>query len=192
MSSTTTPSIQAAIQHLRAEIIAPDWRLSPQRLIRLRAALASLRPLFAMRNHALALLKMANSIVDHIENDDRQQIIFIEFLKEALAHIVNFYDEDHADPEREKETAQRLYKRFQSLNISLSTGEPQTRQDERNIASLLLDNLESLANETAILPGLLEQVGPLSPEDSRRAASLLGKISAAINIVWAHLPSATK
>ncbi len=179
--------MNAAIQQLRAEIIAPVWQLSPQRIIRLRSAFATLSDFFAHRTHALALLKMATSVVDHLEHHDNQSNA-VDFLKEAMAHIVSLYEDDEQDPHREKETASRAYKRFLRLNISLIKGSPQSPNPGQT-ASELLDKLETLSKETSHLPHLLEQAGPLSPEDIQRASALLGKISAAINIVWAHLPS---
>ncbi len=188
--SPTTPSTNAAIQQLRAEIIAPVWQLSPQRIIGLRSAFARLNSFFAHRTHALALLKMATSVVDHLEHHDNQSNA-VDFLKEAMAHIVSLYEDDEHDPHREKETASRAYKRFLRLNISLTKGGTQPPNPGRNAAELL-DNLETLSKETSRLPHLLEQAGPLSPQELTRATALLGKISAAINIVWAHLPPTPK
>lgn len=185
--SPTTPSINAAIQQLRAEIIAPVWQLSPQRIIRLRTALASLASFFTNRPHALALLKMATSVVDHSEHHENH-CNTVDFLKEAMAHIVSLYEDDEYDPDREKETASRAYKRFLRLNISVAKGSPQASNQGQNISELLA-KLKTLSEETAHLPSLIEQIEGLSPEEIKRATALLGKISAAINIAWAHLPS---
>jgi MinD-like ATPase involved in chromosome partitioning or flagellar assembly len=181
-------SIHAAIEQLRAEIIAQAWQLSPQRLIRLKAALVSLNQVFAQRPHALVLVKMARSVVDHIEQQGNQARV-VDFLKENLAHIVNIYEEDEHDPDQEKEKASRAYKHFLRLNISLIK---EDQQELQRHPSLLLEKLESLAHEITQLPDLLEQSRPLAPEDSKRATALLGKISAAINIIWARLPPPPK
>lgn len=186
--SSVTLSINAAIQVLRAEIIAPTWEISPQRLVQLRAALSDLNVFFATRPHALALLKMATSVVVHIEQQDSQAKA-VDFLKEAMAHIVSLYEDDEYDPEREKETASRAYKRFLRLNINFSKESLQAPSPARNTTHLL-DTLADVAIETANLPVLLMQAGTLSPADQKRVASLLGKISTAINIVWARLPPA--
>ncbi|MBU1639809.1 MAG: hypothetical protein KKG53_04920 [Proteobacteria bacterium] len=189
MSSPTTPSISTAIEQLRAEIIAPDWQLSPQRLTRLKAALFKLDSFFTNRSHALTLLKMAISVVGHLEQHGNQ-VNAVDFLKEDLAHIVSLYEDDEYDPVKEKETADRAHKRFLRLNIYLAE-DPLASASKVQDAAKLLDALETLVTETAHLPDLLKLSGPLSPDDRNRAASLLGKISAAINITWAHLPPAS-
>lgn len=170
--------------------MATDWQLSPQRLIRLKAALFKLNSFFTNRSHALALLKMAISVVGHLEQYGNQ-INAVDFLKEDMAHIVSLYEDDEYDPVKEKETAGRAYKRFLRLNICLAKDPLELASQDPN-ASKLLGALETLVTETAHLPVLLEQSGPLSADDRNRAASLLGKISAAINITWAHLPPASQ
>lgn len=189
MPSPTTSSSDAAIQHLRAEIISPVWHLSPPRITPLRTALASLTSFFAKRAHGLALLKMATSVVDHIEQQGNEAKV-LDFLKENLAHIVSFYEEDDSDPEKEKETVRRAYKRFLRLNIRLTTPEGLPATNKEQNASALLAKLEKLSKESALLPRLLEQTDQLSTEDRERAATLFDTISCAINIAWAHLPSA--
>lgn len=190
MSSTPLPPIDNAIGQLRAEIIAQDWQLSPQRIARLRDALASLRIFFASHSHALALLKMAISVVDHIEKQGSQAKA-LDFLKENLAHIVSIYEDDTNNADHAREIVSRAYKRFRRLDISLSTDSNPVPDLGQNVLALL-NKLEALANEAAHLPQLLAQSGNLDPEERKRAATLLGKISSAINIVWAQLPSPPK
>ena len=190
MSPPINLSVNEAIQQLRAEIIAPDWQLSPQRIARLREALKTLTSVFSNRAHALALIKMAESVVDHIEKGGNQTSA-IDFLKEDLAHIVALYDEDSYDPAHEKEKASRAYKRFMRLGITLSKDKIRTANQTVN-TSLFLEKLTSLAHEADQLHALLGQSGTLSADEGRQAEELLGKISAAINIVWAHIPTANR
>lgn len=187
MPSPTTSSSDAAVQYLRAEIISPVWHLSPQRITQLRTALASLTSFFAKRAHGLALLKMATSVVDHIEQQGNEAKV-LDFLKENLAHIVSFYEEDDSDDEKEKETVRRAYQRFLRLNIRLTPESLPATNQEQN-ASALLAKLEILSKESALLPRLFEQTDHLSPADREKAETLLGTISSAINIALSHLSS---
>ncbi|MEN8256317.1 MAG: hypothetical protein ABFS09_00455 [Thermodesulfobacteriota bacterium] len=186
MSPSNTSSTHEAIQQLRAEIIAPDWQLSPQRIVRLKAAFAALNSYFHGRPHPLALLRMASSAINHFEKDDPQADA-MDFLKEDMAHIVNAYEDDEHDPAKEKETASRAYKRFLRLNISLAQDELKTADQTINTTKLL-ERLTALAEDAGQLPALLEKKDALTAEQGQQAAVLLGKISAAINIAWAHLP----
>ncbi len=190
MSPSQSHSIDTAIAQLRAEIIAPDWQLSPQRITHLRAALTTLTSFFAERSHALALLKMASSVVDHIDHHEAQAPA-LDFLKEDMAHIVSLYEDDIVDADRDKDIVKRAYKRFRRLNISIAA-ESSLVPEQKNNTLRLLNKLENLAEQAGDLPALLAQTGPLSPEETKRAAALLGKISAAINVVWARLPSSHK
>ncbi len=186
MSPTIIISTDEAIQQLRAEIIAPDWQLSPQRINRLKAAFARLNSYFKGRSHPLALLRMAASVIAHFEKDDSQPNA-IDFLKEDMAHIVTLYEEDEENPEQEKLIVSRAYKHFLRLNISLIPDEHKTANQAINSAKLL-ERLAVLAEEAGQLPGLLEKTGVLDAEQGQQATESLGKISAAINRVWAHLP----
>lgn len=172
-------AIHAAIEQLRAEIISQDWRLSPRRLVLLRAAFGRLSSFFALRSHALALLKMAVSVVNHLEQHGVQAAA-LDFLKEDMAHIVSLYEEDEEDAGHEKELVRRTYKRFLRLNIPLLKGEVHSHGKHQN-SSALLEKLESILQQVAHLPGLQEQTGTLSLEEEERVAALLTKISTAVS-----------
>ncbi|MDR9500950.1 MAG: hypothetical protein RI601_04065 [Desulfurivibrionaceae bacterium] len=172
-------AIHAAIEQLRAEIISQDWRLSPRRLILLRAAFGRLSSFFSHRSHALALLKMAISVVNHMEQHSIQPAD-LDFLKEDMAHIVSLYEEDEEDAVQEKEIVRRTYKRFLRLNIPLVKGGVHGNGRHQN-GSALLEKLESILQQVAHLPGLLEQTGTLSLEEEERVAALLTNISTAVS-----------
>lgn len=188
MSPPSSHFADSAIEQMRAEIIAQDWQLSSQRITRLREAFAHLSAFFKNRSHALALLRMACSVLDHIDQQGCDEANALDFLKEDMAHIVNLYEDDEYDPERTEQTVRRAYKRFLRLNINLTKEEfqPVIKTDH---SAPLLETLEALFKEASQLQTLLDQTGPLSPEDNLKATALLGKIAAAINITWARLPS---
>jgi hypothetical protein len=186
MSSPPLPSIPAALDQLRAEILSPDWRLSPQRLGRLRAALCRLNTFFAHRRHLLALLKMAISVVVFLE-EEGDQTTAVDFLKEALAHIVRLHEEEDHDPDHEQEIVRRAYRRFQRLAIPLHTGPlPGPRPDGQGAE--LLAALEDLVERAGRLSLLLPGVDRLSPAESRRAADRLGDLAASLARAQARLP----
>lgn len=192
-TSPLTPmssAIHAAIEQLRAEIISQDWQISPRRLILLRGAFGRLSSFFAQRSHALALLKMAISVVNHLEQHG-VQAAGLDFLKENMAHIVSLYEEDEEDTGREKELVRRTYKRFLRLNIPLLKGEVHSHGEHQS-SSALLEKLESILQQVAPLPGLLEQSGTLSQEEEERVAALLIKISTAVSRATSNGPSASR
>lgn len=185
MTPSANLSLSESVQQLRAEILAPDWQLSPQRIARLQAALRTLATFFHERPHALALLKMAASVLEHI-NSTGGAVRDIDFLKEVMAHIVGLHDDDEPDRQRDQETASKAYKRFQRLGIEL--GKTPAAQADPEAGRALVAKLNNLAKEAALLPDMLRAAGELSSDERQQVATQLGKISGALNIVWAHLP----
>lgn len=108
-------AIEESIQRLKAEIIAQDWRLSPKRASQLEAAFDCLRQRFKSRKATHAMLVMAGSVLDYIKKKGGTPPDTIDFLKEAMAHIVSLYEELAYDPDKEEEVFQRLFNRFNRL-----------------------------------------------------------------------------
>ena len=115
MENETTLAIEESIQRLKAEIIAQDWRLSQNRASQLEAAFACLRQRFKNRKATHAMLIMAGSVLDYIKKKGGTPSETIDFLKEAMAHIVNLYEDLSYDPQKEEQIFQTLFKRFQRL-----------------------------------------------------------------------------
>ncbi len=67
MEPEVTLSIEESIQRLKAEIIAQDWRLSPNRASQLEAAFNCLRQRFMTRKATHAMLVMAESVLNYIK-----------------------------------------------------------------------------------------------------------------------------
>ena len=122
-----TLSIDESLQKLKAEILAQDWRLPPRRIEPLEQAFACLTQRFKSRKHVLAILTMADSVLRYLkkqENDPPPACI--DFLKEAMAHVVSIHEDGKFDPEREEALFKRVYSQFSLLKQLVQ----KERQDE--------------------------------------------------------------
>lgn len=128
-----TLSVEDSILRFKAEIIAQDWRLSPKRADQLEAAFACLREHFKGRKATHAMLVMAANVLGYIKNHGASPPATIDFLKEAMAHIVNLHEELADDPVREEEIFQGLFARFTTLKekIQLKASGLPSRRPER-------------------------------------------------------------
>lgn len=108
-------SIEESIQRLKAEIIAQDWRLSPRRAEQLSGAFSCLKQRFKTRRATHAMLVMADSVLAHIMKNGADPPETIDFIKEAMAHVVDLYEDLSFDPEKEDKVFKRLFKRFDIL-----------------------------------------------------------------------------
>jgi len=108
-------SLDDAILRLKAEIIAQDWRLSPKRIEQLEAAFTSLGEPFKGRKAPHAMLVMATNVLGYIKKRGPSPPETIDFLKEAMAHLVNLHEDLTDDPGREEEILQSLFARFTTL-----------------------------------------------------------------------------
>ena len=131
-----TLSIEDSILRLKAEIIAQDWRLSPKRAGQLESAFVCLLDHFKHRKATHAMLVMAANVLGYIKNRGASPPETIDFLKEAMAHIVSIYEDLADDPPKEDEIFQSLFARFTTLKEKIqqkSTGKTssvQTSQPE--------------------------------------------------------------
>ncbi len=122
-----TLSIEDSILRLKAEIIAQDWRLSPKRAELLDSAFRSLLEHYKHRKATHAMLVMAANVLEYIKNRGASPPETIDFLKEAMAHIVSLYEDLADDPPKEEEVFQSLFARFTTLKEKIqhkSAGKP--------------------------------------------------------------------
>lgn len=110
-----TLSIEDSILRLKAEIIAQDWRLSPKRASQLESAFQCLLDHFKNRKATHAMLVMATNVLSYTKNRGASPPETIDFLKEAMAHIVNIYEDLDDDHPKEEEIFQSLFSRFSAL-----------------------------------------------------------------------------
>jgi len=117
-------SIDESIQRLKAEILVQDWRVSPRRLEYLEAAFVCLKNRFKSRKGMLAILAMAEGVVDYLKKRPEEDVApeVIDFLKETIAHVVSLYEDRDYDPEHEGELYKRVYLRFTTLKQRLQGG----------------------------------------------------------------------
>jgi len=128
-------SIDESIQRLKAEIIAQDWGLSTKRIDLLEAAFACLQQRFKSRKAAHAILIMAGSVLDYVKRKgESTPTVSIDFLKEAMAHIVNLYETDDFDPESEEKLFKGLFYRFQGLKKKIREEKERADGKEEEIA----------------------------------------------------------
>ena len=117
-------SPEESIQRLKAEIIAQDWRLPEKRATLLTAALHALKGSFNNRKAAFAVLIMASNILRYLQKMNGQQVAgTVDFLKEALAHIVTFYEAPMRDLVQEKKICNMLYRRFNQLKEKIQASQ---------------------------------------------------------------------
>ena len=189
-TETTTLSIEESIQRLKAEIIAQDWRLSPNRANRLDAAFACLRQRFKSRKATHAMLVMSGSVLDYIRKKGGSPPETIDFLKEAMAHVVSLYEELAYDPEKEEQIFQKLFSRFTQLKEKIKQ-----KKSGPLTTPLPIDEVQSLP-ETAENPfttGLTPTSSSFSTfnntdiehliDDLKTALEKAGKIGSAIEQV---------
>lgn len=115
-SQAVTLSIDESLQKLKAEILAQDWRLPPKRIEPLEQAFACLKQRFKNRKHVHAILTMADSVLLYVkkqEGDAPPQCI--DFLKEAMAHVVSIHEDGKFNPEQEEALFKRVYSQFTLL-----------------------------------------------------------------------------
>jgi hypothetical protein len=162
-----TLSVEDSILRFKAEIIAQDWRLSPKRANQLEAAFTCLREHFTERKATHAMLVMATNVLSYVKNHGASPPETIDFLKEAMAHIVNLHEDLADDPIRDEEVFQALFARFSALKEKIqhkSTGMP-SRTPGRQLApspsfpaaALNQADTANLLPELVGLPQLIEE-----------------------------------
>lgn len=163
-------SIDESIKRLKMEIIAQDWGLSEKRIELLEAAFACLKQRFKSRKAAHSILIMAGSVLEYVkrrgENTPSESI---DFLKEAMAHIVNLYESDEFDPDKDEKLFKGLYFRFNALKEKIkaerekggaeqpvaaeetAAGEQSPERDEFDEDILVPENIERLRKKVFTL-----------------------------------------
>lgn len=120
MVSAVVLSLDESIQQLKKEIIAQDWRLPQRRIKPLEEAFVRLKQTFKNQKDTLAILVMADNVIKYIKKYDiTDDPDFIDFLKEAMAHVVTIYEEEEFSPEQEHQLFQRVYSQFGRLRQKL-------------------------------------------------------------------------
>lgn len=115
-------STEESIARLKAEIIAQDWRISPKRTEMIKAALHCLQEHFEGRKATQAMLIMALNVLDLIRRKGSNPPETVDFLKEAMAHLVELYEDLEYSPSREDKIFRSLFAHFTKLKELIKTG----------------------------------------------------------------------
>lgn len=114
-------SLDESIQKLKTEILSQDWSLPQKKIEPLQAAFNCLKNRFSTRKSALDILSMADSVLLYARKRQSQvPPCCIDFLKEAMAHVVNIYEEGKFDPGRDAELCKRMYAKFVRLKEQIA------------------------------------------------------------------------
>jgi len=114
---------EEAFQRLRAEILAQDWRLSSRRIEALFMAFDTLERVFEARKGPVYILGMARGALDYLKRrGDEALPAALDFLKEALAHLVSIYEDENMTAGREAELFNKAYERFNKLKERIKSG----------------------------------------------------------------------
>jgi hypothetical protein len=114
-------TLDDALLRLKGELLAPDWQLNDRRAVGLLRALAVVEGYTRLRRAVLMVCAMARAAVDYLRpRGSAAPPAVLDFLKQALAHLVVMLEEDELDSAREEEIMDRLYGRFMQLKAWLA------------------------------------------------------------------------
>jgi hypothetical protein len=116
-------SIPEALQYMKAEILAQDWRLSPRRIETLTLAFAAIEKDSGSRQALAQMLGMARATLEYIGRHGNKALPDVfDFQKESLAHLVNLIEDHELTSTGEAEICRRAYERFEALKKKLASG----------------------------------------------------------------------
>lgn len=173
-------SIDESIRILKAEIIAQDLQLPPRRIAPLQEALACLKLRFKSRKNILAILGMAEGVIRYQQQHGvHSDPDCLDFLKEAMAHVVNVYEEGKFDPVGEEALGKRMYKRFAGLRQTMAA---RREGDEQPPAQPVATAVATPTAKTAAAPAA--NPGPANPRPNPAPAAVSPK-------PWDYAPAAS-
>jgi hypothetical protein len=112
-----------ALARIKAEVMAPDWRLNQRRLEGLRLALAELAGGLGGRHNLGHLLAMAQAALVWQERyGESAPPAVLDFLKQALARLADLLEDEVASAERDAEIFNKVHARFIELRQLLAAG----------------------------------------------------------------------
>lgn len=116
-------TLDEALLRLKAEVLAPDWRLNERRAAGLLQALAVVAAGCRGRRPLLGICGMSRAALDyHRARGEGAPPAVLDFGKQALAHLVALLEEEDSGATMEEETFARLHDRFQRLKERLRAG----------------------------------------------------------------------
>ncbi len=121
-----------ALEIIRAEILAQDWRLSPSRRERIREALALYADQVRSRRGFAYIHSMAGGILAYLErHGEAAKSAAIDLLKECLAHLLAFFEGRDISRAREAEIFHGVFGRFQRLKKEIRVDKKSVEPGEK-------------------------------------------------------------
>lgn len=112
---------EAAMARIRAEIMASDWRLNRRRAEGLRVALAAVESAADGSKAFRYLLEMTLVALAYQEKrGEEAPPMVLDFLKQALAQVVTFIEEEQLPAERGTEIFNKVHLSFINLKRQLA------------------------------------------------------------------------
>lgn len=114
---------EEARARIKAELLAPDWRLNRRRAEGLRLALAVVAGELAGRPSVGLLMEMAKAALDWQEgHGESAPPAVLDFLKQALARLTDLLEDEVISTERDAEIFNKVHARFLELRLLLTSG----------------------------------------------------------------------
>lgn len=112
---------EEALARIKAEILAPDWRLNRRRAAGLRVALAVVAGDLAGRRSLGLLVQMAATVLACQEQQgEAAPPALLDFLKQNLAGLADLLDDEVVSAERDAEIFNKLHGRYLDLRPLLA------------------------------------------------------------------------
>lgn len=122
-------SIEESVLRLKTEILSVDWRISEKRADMLEMAFSCLKKRFKNRKSVFAIIVMASNVLAYIRQKGESRVpATVDFLKEAMAHIVTFYEDPRLDPENDKKIFKSIHRRFAQLKEKIQNEHQQDKK----------------------------------------------------------------
>lgn len=114
---------EEALARIKAEVIAPDWRLNRRRAEGLRLALSVVAATLAGRRSLEHLVAMAGAALACQERyGESAPPAVLDFLKQILARLADLLDDEVVSFERDAEIFNKVHARFLELRLLLTSG----------------------------------------------------------------------
>ncbi len=116
-------SATEAIRILKAELLSPNWALSPQRNGQCTDAMNVLNLYFDNRRYSKGIVAIARQLLIHLAQETKPRRHAVDLLKEIMAHTVTMFEGEHNESQDKKICASCL-RRFKLLKIFIQKTTP--------------------------------------------------------------------
>ncbi len=114
---------EEALARIKAEVMAPDWRLNRRRVEGLRLALAVVSVSLAGRRSLGLLVEIALvTLACQDRYGEEAPPAVLDFLKQVLARLADLLEDEVVSKERDAEIFNKVHARFLELRPLLTSG----------------------------------------------------------------------